>query len=900
MAQPVIINIPSLGEVEAKNAASEHTLAEILKIIKKFDKTLDGGKNAAGSAGGSGGAQDAAAGTQGGAGSSKLGKFSEAAGVAAKKMLVVGSAVAALGDFVTKTISQFANVGDSLEAAAGTLSFIPVLGGMFGAVASAAEKTTSAFQAAGSAGASFNGSVMEFSRAASSAGMTMADFGNFVKSNGQAMLGLGGTVEEGAKRFGAISKQVRNTSNDLFALGFSQKDLNQGIGNYTALLRQQGMQGTKSNSELANGARKYMKEMDALARITGEERSAKEAQMKQLASDAQFQAAMSGQTEEVRASFMNTVGGLPKGMQSFVKDLMATGTATTEENQKLLSMMGESGAMLQEFHAKQQRGEAITLEERNKLNNLMAVEGKQALDSIKQAGAANAELGPLVNSLASTYEINQDAVKKSTAEQVEAKKKTDALNAAVEKNRAVLAEFSNSFQMALANSGLLNDMMKAFDFVANLVMTFLVPAFNVIGMVLGGLASLVMTIIKPAFDAVGFVVGQILYPVFRNFAAFVQVDLLPPIQSFANSIRDFVSPAIEWFGGFMKDIVNPGIQSFSSFLKDVMVPAFYALVPVLAVLAANLAYNSAQVVLSTLAKAKETLVTGILTLKKSILAGATFLLGLPFMKVALVVGAVVAIFVALYRSGFTVESAMQALGDNLYRLYMTIGETIDRIMGFLGLGDKDARKARADERAVTRAELDAREKDRDTAREAKKQERGIAEQDSKRDAAAAKIDEKVLGIKGQQLDQAKEEQKVSKDYNNSLTLLKNEAQAQKSGLVKPPPSTAATPSPADIKSPQPAASAGAEAAKKGMEATAEAKAAEQAKQEAAKNAAQLPDASPTSTPDKPAVQESAESLLASLNNKMDQLIKINKGVATTGEKQLSAQEASIGDLFLGA
>jgi hypothetical protein len=48
------------------------------------------------------------------------------------------------------------------------------------------------------------------------------------------------------------------------------------------------------------------------------------------------------------------------------------------------------------------------------------------------------------------------------------------------------------------------------------------------------------------------------------------------------------------------------------------------------------------------------------------------------------------------------------------------------------------------------------------------------------------------------------------------------------------------------------------------------------------------------------VQESAESLLASLNNKMDQLINISAKTSTTNERQLRSTEAMSGDLFLAA
>jgi hypothetical protein len=697
------------------------------------------------------------------------------------------------------------------------------------------------------------------------------------------------------------------------------------------------MQGNKTNAELAVGARKYMKEMDALARITGEERSAKEAQTKQLAADAQFQAAMAGMNEEVRDSFRNTVLGLPGPLQNFAKDVLATGTATTEENQKLLALMPQSAAMLQEFQAKTQRGEAITADERNRLNNLLKSEGASALQNIKQSGAASSELAGLVGGLASTYQINTDAVKKSTKEQEAAKKKTDMLNAAIEKNRATLAAFSNAFQMALANSGLLNSLMNAFQFVANFVMTYLVPAFNVIGMVLSEIASVIFAIIKPAFEAVGYIIGQVLYPIFRDFAAFVMVDLMPPIESFATTVSEFLSPAIDYLGGIINDWVLPAFQAIGNFLQENMIPIFYAVVAGVGTYVAALAVQNAGLIASTVAMAARTVWEGILALKTSILAGAMIALTSPVVLLVAGVTAAVGLFVALYRSGFTFSTALEALQDNLKRFGMTLMEFIDDVRTKLpewagGLTEEEA-KQRAKIREEARKELDAKEKVRDAERAIKRQERGIAEQDAKRKAYAAKIDQKVLGIKGAQLEQAKEETKVSKDYNNTIQLLKDEAKQQKSGLVKEPPAkdsaakkalgapltereqrqaamkqgkgTTNSQKSGVIKDPATGkpVTGSAEAVKKEMEAKAEAKnrEAEEAKKKAAEKAKESEGtAGKPGTPSKsPTGQESAETLLASLNNKMEQLIRLNRQTVDVSERQLTVQQGMTGDVYVG-
>jgi hypothetical protein len=883
MAQVVTIDIPGIGNVEAKNAASEATLFEILKIMKKFDKETNGGKDL-----GDGGGKSEKDG--GGSAGGKLGKVGEAAGAVAKKMAFVVGVLNGFSGALTKTISEFANVGDSLESAAGALSFIPILGPMFGAVASAAEKTTSAFQSAAAAGASFNGSVNEFSRTASAAGMTMADFGNLVKSNGEGMLGLGGTVEEGAKRFGQISKAIRTTSNDLYALGFSTKDINQGLANYTGLLRQQGLQGSKTNSQLADGARKYMKEMDALARITGEERSAKEAQAKALANDAKFQAAMAGMNEDVRSSFRDTVLGLPGPLQDFTKDMLANGVATTEENQKLMAMMPQSAAMLQQMQAKMQRGEAVSMAERNALNNMMKAEGAKNLQSIKSAGAASSELSGVVNGLAATMQINENAVAQTAEEQEEARKKTDALNAAVEKNKQALAGLSNSFQMALANSGLLPIMMKAFEFVADVVMKYMVPAFNIIGAVVGGVASLLIDILSPAFSLVATIIGDYIYPALRYFAAFVITDLMPPIMSMAETVGNWLSPAFNWLGELVTNYVVPAFQGLTSFIQEYAVPVFYGLIGGAAAYLGVLAWQNAAAIGQALATGWNTVVTWAQAAATGVATAATWLMsgglmaaaaGLaaflgPILLIVAPIAALVALFVGLYRSGWTFWTAIDAVKDNLQRFWLTLMDSINTLLSYIpnaigGISEEEAerRKAANDE---IRAQLDEKERLRDVERDQVKKERGIEEQDNKRKQAAAGIDQKLLGIKGEQLAQAKQETEIKKDYNDSLALLKAEGKQQGSAWIKDG-SKSATPA--------------AESARGAVTNQPENK-------ESGKDGAK----SGTGTTQKaPTTQESPETLLASLNNKMDQLIKLNSKIGEINERQLTVQQSLSNDLF---
>jgi hypothetical protein len=494
----VMIDIPGVGTVEAKGAASEATLRELVKVMS-------------GKAAGGGGGNDRQGGGDDSKGPNLLGKsfgmLGKAVGmtVGAMGLVTTGAKAAAgaatgLAEAGIGAAEALSRLDGGASGVAAIFSGIPLFGAAFKAVAGAADDVVKQFNTVSQTGATFGGSISNFAKSASEAGMTMDQFASIIKQNAGAMTAFGGTSEAGAANFARVSKQLRSTSSDLYALGYSTQDINNGLAKYGDLLKQQGLQGKKSNSELAQGAKSYLKEMDLLAKVTGEERSKLESKMAAMAQDAQFQASMAGLGEGVRNSFLAVTTGLPKGLDDFAKDIMSTGTATTEENQKLMAMMPESAAMLQRMNAKMQKGEAVTMEERNALNNLMKQEGAKNLKNIKYAGAASAELSGTVNKLAATQTLNTDSIKEATEEQKKAQAETDKMNEKMQAFQARIAEVANSFKILLANSGILDVMMQAFDGIVKLANQYLVPAFNIITSVVMKVANGISLLLQPALD----------------------------------------------------------------------------------------------------------------------------------------------------------------------------------------------------------------------------------------------------------------------------------------------------------------------------------------------------------------------------------------------------------------
>ncbi len=879
----VFIDIPGIGNVEAKNAATEATLKELLKAMQGVQKNTGGGGGTP-AGGGSGGATK-----EDSKGPGLLGKAANAAGQAmgklsSKVMPVIGG-FQTLNTFLTGTISKFADVGDSVERAAGT---IPILGGLFTAVAGAAVKVNESFINASKSGATFGGSVSNMAAAASSAGMTMDKFGALVSRNGAGMLGFGTTTEEGAKRFAQVSKSLRETSSDLYALGYSTEDINQGLASYGALMRAQGLQGRQSNAQMVDGAKKYLKELDALAKITGEERSVKEAEMKRLASDAQFQAAMAGKDENVRNSFMKTVTSLPAPLQGFVKDFLATGTLTSEETQKIGAMMGgDVMNELQNMRNKMQSGTALTAAEQDRLAAIMKAAAEKQLKANGTALAASREMDGATNAMASAMTLQTNAHQNAAKEQNKAAKEGDGFNKKMQQMQQAIAQVSNAFQMVLANSGLLDLMFKMFQGLAALVTNIVVPAFNIFAGIVSTVANFLMSTITPVFNTLGAVIKDWIYPAFLTLAAFVVTDIVPMFQSMGQMINEYVVPAFQYIGQIIGEYVTPVFSTIADFISTNLTPIMYGLMTALG------AYYGFIAVSNGLELIKNGL-TMLANVNLGALAAAALTAAAPFLAIAVPVIALVALFKHLYDKGWSLGTAMEGIKDTMYKVFVLgFKDLLIKILSFLpqklGGYSKEEEKAAKEGLAAEYKELEDREKARDAKREVLATERAAGKDVKARELEKKKIDEKLMGHTkkvgdgiGKTADKVADANKTIDANAGPEALLKQFAEKEGSPLV-----------------PKAESSKKAEATKKELEAKGEEKTAaeKKAQQEADEKKKAEEKAKENEGKKQAPTQESAETLLAQLNSNMAQLVKISQDQKEIGERQLNVQRSLTGDLF---
>ena len=341
----VEVNIPGVGNVIAKNAAEDSTLQEILKALR-----------GRGGGGGSGGG----AGPGGGAGGlgPNMKKANKETGDFSKSIAETTTFVDDFGKGLTKaTKGLLGFAGDLLGSAydfGETLLFtgnrmsdlasaIPLVGGPLGSLVGLAEGLVDNFRNLSESGAGFGNNIFNIARAAAKAEMPLGMFADMVASNSNELSRLGGSVTEGAKRFGIISKNLRTSEQDFLGMGYTMEGVNEGLIAYTEEMARSGRLRGMSDAQLTQGAGVYLTELDKLAKVTGMTRKEAEAARVAQQSDARMRNMINKLEGKARENLTNSLAFLDNkvpGLSDAFKDL-ADGAAQTEEGMMLMAMGGD-------------------------------------------------------------------------------------------------------------------------------------------------------------------------------------------------------------------------------------------------------------------------------------------------------------------------------------------------------------------------------------------------------------------------------------------------------------------------------------------------------------------------------------------------------------------------------
>jgi hypothetical protein len=585
------------------SGASEATLQELLEVNRSMADAIRGlaSKGGGGSGGSSGG---------GTSGLSTAGKaLNDAAKGAGQMGAILGTGVnVALGTFktalqiATAGFNAFKKVGDAviqgqkqlaesaIEGSGGLSTFAEAMSGLpfkLGLIADAyayqqkiLEKNLHTYQELSSVGASFGGSLQEVRTAAMGVGLSMGEFSAMMKNNGPALIKLGFSAEDGAKKLVKFNTDLikGEVGQGLLGLGYSLKEANDLLGGYATIVGGLNESQMKDQKRMEQSVASFASEMDLSAQLEGKSRQQKEEEMKKASANAAIQAKLATMTQDQKDKYQlalsnalrtggqgaadalnSTLLGLPpmtKAAQMFTA-VMPGANKAVQENAKIVqdsSKASEAEGKIRENGAK---GAVAAANDIKKLG--------KAADALSYAQGGNADLQSTINAgkKLEAQQTNQgiktekdaiDQQKKLIEEQEKRKKSEAGLAAQAEARAKFQANIMETLYAALA---------ELWPIVEELVMGFtnlLVAAMPLIKQGIGFIKNLYSDVIKPAFTALfgGMKIDDIIAP-FKAFFKGLFGDGGADLKAVGTSVSGFLTKVRTFFSDMFGAIDFEGV-----------------------------------------------------------------------------------------------------------------------------------------------------------------------------------------------------------------------------------------------------------------------------------------------------------------------------------------------------
>ena len=349
-------------DVALDNAATEATLKDILAALKGQQSALSKLSGTAGQAGvnpqaivaANKGIQEmGAAATSGSVASKVLG--AAMSGLSKGAMLlggVLGDIVAGgvqtgknLMDLAGKMLDGSGSVSDVFGAFKDLPFGIGAVAGLFEKLMQMQQAELDTYRQLTKSGVNLGGTLSDVRATALEMGTTLEGFGKLVGENSKLFAQMGGTVNDGAKNFVNLAKDIRNSDvgKNLRALGFSIDDINGSTANYLKMTGGRTAEEMKNTKALGAAAGAYMTQLDMLASITGQSREQQEKALQEATANAAYEAYLQTLDEEGRkkatAAMQNALAVGGKGAADALKSQLMGLPPMTEAAQSFTALL---------------------------------------------------------------------------------------------------------------------------------------------------------------------------------------------------------------------------------------------------------------------------------------------------------------------------------------------------------------------------------------------------------------------------------------------------------------------------------------------------------------------------------------------------------------------------------
>lgn len=236
------------------------------------------------------------------------------------------------------------------KVAAVVLKFVELLTGPAKAITEMADKYYHSYQQLAKSGAAAADGMMGVGNDALKMGLVLKDMDSYVQlisANAPDLARLGGSAAQGRRMLSNMGQELEKDRLNFIALGMDMKDVSEGM---VGFVKQQNLSGgvaSRNTKELAQSARNYILEQDAMTKLTGVSRKEMEEQLASAMREEQFNALIRKTRMEqgdaaadaiinTRKLMENTLGpGAAKGFAAAM-----TGNLADVEAQKLAMTAG--------------------------------------------------------------------------------------------------------------------------------------------------------------------------------------------------------------------------------------------------------------------------------------------------------------------------------------------------------------------------------------------------------------------------------------------------------------------------------------------------------------------------------------------------------------------------------
>jgi hypothetical protein len=208
---------------------------------------------------------------------------------------LVGGVAATTGNLVKfgfSTLSGTAKMSDLI----GAFKDLPIIGtvvGLFASLQKIQEQNLNMYRSLSASGINFGTGLQALQGDFLKLGLTSEEYVKTLTSNTDIFTLMGGSVTKGARNFVTLNKSLLDNHSELLSLGFSYQELSNVVTSFarvTGGLTKQQQQDTKGT---ADSMAAYAKEIDLLARLSGESREATQKKLEAEQQEASWQAFLS-------------------------------------------------------------------------------------------------------------------------------------------------------------------------------------------------------------------------------------------------------------------------------------------------------------------------------------------------------------------------------------------------------------------------------------------------------------------------------------------------------------------------------------------------------------------------------------------------------------------------------